>query len=121
MISKTTDVQSYIDEVPAGRKPAIEKLRKLCKQHLRGYQECIEYGMPVYKLNGELQIAFASRRQYIAIYVTNEIADEFRSKLPQCKIGKGCVRFTKPEKIDFDVVKQMLSRTPKQNLRCAHE
>jgi uncharacterized protein YdhG (YjbR/CyaY superfamily) len=70
----------------------------------------MEYGLPAYKRNGVIEISFASQKQFIALYVLKkDVLDEFRGALPGS--GKGCVRFTKPDRIDFDVVKQLLSRT----------
>ena len=39
-----------------------------------------------------------------------DVVDEFRSALSAASIGKGCIRFTKPEKIDCDVLKRLLRR-----------
>src|SRR5262249_17263268 len=101
----------YIAELPADRRAPIEKLRGLCRRHLAGYEECIDYGMPVYKRNGSMEISFASQKQYVALYVLKkEVLDEFRSRLAGAKIGKGCVRFAKPERIDYEVVGEMLQR-----------
>ena len=112
MISKAADVPDYIAELPAERRPVIEKLRGFCRRTLAGYQECIEYGMPVYKRNGVMEISFASQKQYVAVYVAKkDVLDEFREVLGATSIGKGCVRFTKPEKIDFDVLDRLLRRT----------
>jgi uncharacterized protein YdhG (YjbR/CyaY superfamily) len=112
MISKAADVQTYIAELPPERQPAIERLQSLCRQQLVGYEECMEYGMPAYKRNGVVEVSYASQKQYIAVYVLKQdIVDAFRGALPSSKIGKGCIRFAKPDKIDFDVLKQLLSRT----------
>jgi uncharacterized protein YdhG (YjbR/CyaY superfamily) len=111
MVSKAPDVESYLKELPADRRPVVEKLRSLCRQTLKGYTECMEYGMPGYKRNGSMAVSFASQKQYIAVYVGAKLADEFRSALPMANIGKGCVRFSKPEQMDFDVIKQLLRRT----------
>ncbi|MBZ5591045.1 MAG: DUF1801 domain-containing protein [Acidobacteriia bacterium] len=63
MTSKAPNVQTYIEEVPAERRPAVRKLLSLCRQNLTGYEECIEYGMPGYKRNGVLEVSFASQKQ----------------------------------------------------------
>jgi uncharacterized protein YdhG (YjbR/CyaY superfamily) len=112
MTSKAPDVPTYIAEVPAGGRAAIEKLRSLCHRNLTGYEECMEYGLPGYKRNGVIEVAFASQRQYIALYVLKkDVVDEFRSALPSASIGKGCIRFTRPDKIDFAVLDRLLHRT----------
>lgn len=112
MTSKATDIASYLKELPAGRRAAIEKLRSLCRENLTGYEECMEYGMPGYKRNGALEVGFASQKQYIALYVTKkDVVDKFRPALAVASIGKGCIRFRKPEQIDFAAVQQLLRRT----------
>lgn len=112
MISKVTDVASYIEDVPAERRAAIEKLRGLCRKHLAGYEECMEFGMPAYRRNGAVEVGFASQKQYIALYIMKkDVVDEFREALAAASIGKGCIRFKRPEQIDFAVVQQLLRRT----------
>ncbi len=107
-----TEVASYIEQAPAERRASLERLRSLCRGLLTGYEEAIEYKMPVYKRNGVAEIAFASQKQYISLYVMKkEVVDEHREALAGCSIGKGCIRFTRPDKIDFDVVASLLRRT----------
>jgi len=114
MISKAANVQDYIAEVPEDRRVAVAKLRALCKKHLAGFDESVEYGMPCYKRNGVMAFAFASQKQYISIYGCGSPAvKDLRAKLAGSSKGKGCVRFTKPEKIDFDVVDELLRRIAK--------
>jgi uncharacterized protein YdhG (YjbR/CyaY superfamily) len=116
MISKAPDVDTYISEVAAERRPVIEKLRRLCQQCLAGYEECMAYGAPCYKRNGAAEVAFASQKQYVALYVMKkDVVDEFRRALPAAKIGKGCIRFSKPEMMDFEVLARLLHRTAESN------
>jgi uncharacterized protein YdhG (YjbR/CyaY superfamily) len=110
-MSKAPDVKTYVAQVPADRRGAMERLRKLCRQNLTGYQECMEYGMPAYKRNGAVEVAFASQKQYIALYVLNkDVLGEYRDSLSASSIGKGCIRFKKPDQIDFEVLKKLLRR-----------
>jgi uncharacterized protein YdhG (YjbR/CyaY superfamily) len=112
MTSKAPDVTAYLTEVPGERRAALEKLRELCVRSLPGYEECMEYGMPCYRRNGAVEVAFASQRQYIAVYVMKkEVVDEFRGELGASSAGKGCIRFTRPEKIDFAAIERLLRRS----------
>jgi uncharacterized protein YdhG (YjbR/CyaY superfamily) len=111
MISKAADVATYIEESPADRRAAVQQIRTLCRQNLSGYQECMEHGMPSYKRNGAPEFSFASQKQYIALYAKPVLVDEFRKALGKAKIGKSCIRFTKPEDIDFAVITKLLRRT----------
>jgi len=112
--SEASDVPTYIAEVPAKRRAAIKKLRLLCKQNLTGYAECIEYGMPCYKRNSVMEVSFASQKKYIAVYVhKTKVVEDFRDKLSAASIGKCCIRYTNPDKIDFEVLERLLRRTAK--------
>ena len=114
MKSQAASVQEYVAEVPAERRAAIAKLRNLCKKNLVGFDESIAYGMPCYMLNGVMGFAFASQKQYISLYGCGSAAvKDLRAKLAGSSKGKGCVRFTNPEKIDFDVVEKILQRIAK--------
>jgi len=110
MQSKATTVDAYLQEVPVKRQEALAKLRELCVELLDGYQESMEYGMPSYKREGgEVEVAFASQKNYISFYILKKDAlDQHRHLLEGLNVGKGCIRYTKPEKIDFDVVRQLL-------------
>lgn len=109
MQSKANDVSDYLQEVPERRLEALTRLRAACLDILEGYEEGMDYGMPSYKKDGTVEVAFASQKSYISFYIMKEgVLDEFRSRLSGVSLGKGCIRYTKPEKIDFDVVEQLL-------------
>lgn len=109
--SSATDVDTYVGEVPADRRAAIERLRAMCREHLPHHEERMEYGMPGYARDGVLEIGFASQKQYISLYVLNKpVLDGYRDRLPQ-GVGKGCVRFRSPASVDWDVVRALLVDT----------
>jgi uncharacterized protein YdhG (YjbR/CyaY superfamily) len=114
MQSKAPDVRSYLEQLPTERRIALEKLRQFCRRFLRGYEEGMDYGMPVYKRDGVVEIAFASQKQYISLYVLkHDVLDRHRKTLEGCRIGKGCIRFHKADQIDFDAVSALLRDTAK--------
>lgn len=110
MQSKAKSVDAYFEELPAERKAGLEKLRELCLSQLTSFDESMEYGMPSYKRE-EVEVAFASQKNYISLYVLKQdVFDAYKNKLAGRGIsfGKGCIRFTKAERINFDVVEEML-------------
>jgi len=113
MISKATDVDAYVKEVAPERRPAIDKLRGMIRNIMPDASECIDYGMPCYKRNGALVVSFASQKQYIALYGCGSHAAEFRPLLIGANFGKGCIRFPRPDRIDFEVLGQLLRKVEK--------
>lgn len=110
MQSRAADVDAYLESVPDGRQEAITRLRSLFVDTLVGYEESMEYGMPSYRRPGdEIEAAFASQARYISIYVMRtDVLDRYRERLSTNNIGKGCIRYGSPKKIDFDVLSEML-------------
>ena len=111
MQSPASTVTEYLNEVPADRKAAITHLRDLCLTLLIGFDEAMGYGMPVYLRNGVVELGFASQKHFIALYVLNTgVMDAHRHLLTGkgISLGKGCIRYSKPERIDFEVVAKLL-------------
>ncbi len=112
MQSNAPDVATYILEAPPERQAALTRLRALCLATLTGYEERMDYGMPCYARAGVIELGFASQKQYISLYILKqEVLDAHRDLLAGIKMGKGCIRYTKPEKIDFGVVEKLLVGT----------
>jgi len=112
MQSTAQTVEAYIAEAPVERRAVLIKLRDLCRGILQGYEEAMEYGMPVYKKNGVDEVGFASQKNYISLYILKQEAlAPYRPLLTGISVGKGCIRYPKPEKIDFEVVEKLLRAT----------
>jgi uncharacterized protein YdhG (YjbR/CyaY superfamily) len=118
MISEAPDVATYIQQAPADRQPALRQLRKLAREIFNGSDECIAYGMAAYKQGDDLHFAFASQKQYIALYAGKAAIDEHKAALKGAKFGKGCIRYTKPEQLDFAVIRKVLLSTAKSRGGC---
>ncbi|MGG8405207.1 iron chaperone [Streptomyces sp. 12297] len=110
--SESVDVDGYLAEAAGQRQPALARLRDLCRGELAGFTEVMRYGMPVYERNGTAEIAFAAQKQYISFYLMRtDVRDAFAERLAGHDMGKGCLRFRKPEQIDFDLVRDLLRAT----------
>jgi uncharacterized protein YdhG (YjbR/CyaY superfamily) len=111
--SKSKTIDDYLDEVPEDRREPLSRIRQLCLDILAGYEESMDYGMPCYKVpDGEVEIAFASQKNYISFYVLKEdVLNNYRESLSGLSVGKGCVRYKNPDKIDFKIVEQLLTES----------
>jgi uncharacterized protein YdhG (YjbR/CyaY superfamily) len=114
MQSSAKTVTAYLREVPASRREALLKLRKLCRDTLTGFKESMDYGGPSYSRGGVVEVGFASQKNYIGLYILR--TDVMRSHrylltVKGISLGKGAIRYSKPEHIDFKVVESMLRAT----------
>jgi uncharacterized protein YdhG (YjbR/CyaY superfamily) len=112
MQSKAVTVDIYLNEVPDERQNALNKIRELCINELQGYEETMRYGMPCYEKNSIVEVSFASQKNNITLYILKQdIMEKYKPELKGVSVGKGCIRFIKPDKIDFNIVKKMLAET----------
>jgi uncharacterized protein YdhG (YjbR/CyaY superfamily) len=112
MHSTAQDVSGYLEEVPDDRRDCLARLRRLCLDTLTGYQECMDYGMPSYRRDGAVEVAFASQKNYISLYILKEeVVNAHRDALAGLNVGKSCIKYTRPAKIDFAVVERLLIAT----------
>ncbi|MFE3255060.1 iron chaperone [Nocardia sp. NPDC059091] len=110
--SKAGDVDGYLTEVPEERRAVLAELRRLCRKELVGFDEVMAYGMPAYERDRVAEIAFASQKQYISFYLMrSDVRAAFEEQLAGQDMGKGCLRFRRPENIDFDLLRDLLRAT----------
>jgi hypothetical protein len=60
------------------------------------------------------RVGFASQKHFIGLYILRtDVMKTHRDllKIKGVSLGKGCIRYSKPEKIDFKVVESMLKAT----------
>jgi uncharacterized protein YdhG (YjbR/CyaY superfamily) len=107
-------VTAYLKDVPPERKAALKKLRALCRATLTGFEETMEYGEPCYKRDGVVEVGIASQKNFIGLYILRTDVMNAHKHLLKGKgvsAGKGAIRYSQSEKIDFTVIESMLRAT----------
>lgn len=126
--------QAYVDALPAERKPAIQKLRRVLRANLpKGFSERVVSGVLAYVVprslypagyhcNPETPLPFinvASQKNYIALYHMGlydaPLLEWFRARWQDVSsqrldMGKCCVRFKKPEQIPFELIGELAQK-----------
>jgi uncharacterized protein YdhG (YjbR/CyaY superfamily) len=114
MQSKAKTVDAYLKEVPIERREVVTQIRDAFLRNLKGYEECMEYGGPCYKRNGKIEAGFMSQVRSINIYILKQdVMKKNKDLLKGLSVGKGCIRFPNPRKIDLKLVAKILSDTLK--------
>jgi uncharacterized protein YdhG (YjbR/CyaY superfamily) len=110
--SQAQTVEAYIAEASPGRAPDLERIREIARHVLKGYDERMQWGMPVYLRDGKAEFAFANQKQYLALYVMKTgVHARNAEALSGLDCGKGCIRFHRPEAIDWALVEKLLTDT----------
>lgn len=120
MNSKAKTVSEYLVGVPVERISSLNRIRELCLTHLPNHEESMVYKMPSYKRNNQVEVAFASQKQHICVYfLIHEVMLNNKEILKGLNHDKGCIRYSNPKNIDFNIIKKLLEETEKsENTIC---
>lgn len=112
MRSSARTVAGYIEEQPSDWQPTLKKLRAACRRELKGYSESMRYGMPAYARAGQVEVTFAKQAHHLSLYILKKpVFDAHRGELAGVSLGKGCIRYRRPDQIDWTIVARLLSET----------
>ena len=112
MQSDATEVNGYLATAPSGRRAALDALRVACRELLVGFEESMAHGMPSYSRDDVVEVAFASQKDYLAIYILRtDVLNRHRDHLDGAHLGKGTIRYRNVDDIDLAIIKTMLRET----------
>ena len=115
--SKAATVDDYLATVDPERAPWMAKVRERALRNLPGFVEDMRYGMPTYTRVDGASFAFNSQKQYLSLYVAPEVHTMNADALHGLDAGKACIRFRKPETIDFALLDKLLADTAARRLK----
>lgn len=108
------NMDEYISLFPENVQAILDKLREVIRESAPEAEEAISYGMPTFKLNGNL-VHFAAYKNHIGFYPTPSGIIAFKEELSSYKQAKGSVQFPIDQPIPFDIVKQIVEFRVKEN------
>jgi len=108
-------MDEYISAFPKNIQDILEELRRVIRESAPESEETISYGIPTFKLNGNL-VHFAAFKNHIGFYPTPSAIVSFKKDLSPYKQAKGSVQFPISRPIPFGLVKKIVRYRVKENL-----
>ena len=102
---KTPD--DYLAAVPSDKRAALETLRKRIKDAAPEAEECISYGIPAFRLNGRLLVAYGAATHHCAFY-PGSVVQALKDELSGYDISKGTVRFSADRPLPAALVRRLV-------------
>jgi uncharacterized protein YdhG (YjbR/CyaY superfamily) len=91
---KPETIDDYLAGVPDVQRAALERLRRLIQRAAPRAEECISYGLPTFRLDGHLLVAFGAAAKHCSFYPMSAFTIEaHRSELDAFETSKGTIRF----------------------------
>lgn len=111
---KYKTIDEYISDFPEYVQDILQKMRKVISEAAPEASEAISYGMPTFKLNGNL-VHFAAYKKHIGFYPTPSGIEAFKDEISEYKSAKGSVQFPLDKPIPFELVKKIVIFRVKEN------
>lgn len=109
-----TSIDEYIAGFPAPVQLRLRKMRATIRRAAPDAEEAIAYGMPTYRLNGNL-VHFAAFAQHVGFYPAPSAITAFRKDLAKYKGAKGSVQFPHTQALPLTLVAKIVRFRVKEN------
>ncbi len=110
-------IDNYIKKLPEELQVLLLQMRLTIQVAAPKATESMSYGMPTFKLNGNL-VHFAAFKNHIGFYPTPSAIIAFKKNLTKYKTSKGAIQFQYSEKLPLGLVSKIVKfRVKEQNLK----
>ena len=116
MNTKPKTIDEHIAGSPALIRKTLEELRRVVREAAPGAEEAISYGMPTFKLNGNL-VHFAAQKHHISFYPSPSGIEAFKKELSPYKTSKSAIQFPLGESVPYDLVRKIVEFRLREQLQ----
>lgn len=113
-MNKAKTIDEFIEGFPKETQVILEEMRKRIKKVAPEATEAISYGIPTFKLNGNL-VHFSAYSHHVGFYPGAEAIEVFKKDLSNYECSKGTVRFPLDQPIPYDLVEKITKYRVKKN------
>jgi uncharacterized protein YdhG (YjbR/CyaY superfamily) len=109
-------VDDFLAKLPEPQRAALEDLRRAIRAAAPGSTELINYGVPMFRLNGRNLVSFAAGKDHCSFYVQSPaVMDAHAADLTGFKTSKGTVQFTPDGPIPVEMVTKLVKARIAEN------
>ena len=116
--AKPTTIDDYIATFPTDVQEILQKVRETVKTAVPNATEAISYGMPTFKLAGNL-VHFGAFKEHLGFYPVPSGLAQFEKELAPYKGGKGSVQFPYDQPIPYELISKIAQFRAAENLEKA--
>ena len=104
------EVEDYLAKVGEPRRATLQKLRQTIRDILPDAEEVISYGMPGFRLNGNVVVGFAAFKNHLAYLPhSGSVFNELRDDLAGYTSTEGSLHFPIDKPLPKALVKKLIA------------
>jgi uncharacterized protein YdhG (YjbR/CyaY superfamily) len=116
MAPKTKTTDDYLAALSTDKRAALERLRRAIKAAAPKAEECISYGLPAFRLDGRLLVAFGAGAKHCAFYpCSSSTVAKHKGDLKGFDTSKGAIRFQADEPLPVALVRKLVKARIAEN------
>ncbi len=104
--AKTID--EYLATLPKSTQEILQELRAFIHTLAPEATEAMSYGIPTFKLNGNL-VHFAGYEHHIGFYPGSKAIQVFKKEMKDYKLSKGTIQFPIDAPLPFELIKKIVA------------
>lgn len=101
-------IDEFIAQFPSDVQAILQELRRVIHETAPGATEAISYGIPTFKLQGNL-VHFSAYKSHIGFYPTSSGIEKFKDQLSEYNLSRGTVRFPIEKPLPYDLIRKIVS------------
>lgn len=107
-------IDDYINAFPSETKRILQKIRETVREAAPEATESINYGIPTFKMHGNL-VHFAAYKKHIGFYPAPSGIEAFKKEVESFKTGKGTLQFPLDKPIPYDLISDIVQFRLEEN------
>lgn len=102
-------IDEYLKTVKPEQREALEKLRAAIHKAAPGAEECLSYGMPAFRLNGQLIAGFRAAAKHCAYFpMSGSVVEKLKDEFKDFETSKGTIRFQPSKPLPAALLKKLI-------------
>jgi uncharacterized protein YdhG (YjbR/CyaY superfamily) len=101
-------IDEYLALLSNEKRAALQKLRRTIQSAAPRAQECISYGIPAFRLDGRMFVAFGAAAKHCAFYPGARPVDTHKGDLEAYSTSKGTIRFQPDSPLPATLVRKLV-------------
>ena len=116
--SSAKDVDAFLAKVPADKRAALVRLRRTIRAAAPKATELINYGVPMFRLDGKNLVSYAAAADHCTFYVQSPaVMQAFAAELKDYKQGKGSIQFAADRPLPAALVTRLVKARIAENAK----
>jgi uncharacterized protein YdhG (YjbR/CyaY superfamily) len=114
--AKTKTIDEYLAGVTDDQRAALEKLRKTIRAAVPKAEECINYGVAAFRLNGKVLVGFGASAKHCTFYpMSGSTVAAHQDELKNYETTKGSIHFQPDKPLPAALVRKLIKARIMEN------